>query len=146
VGWGAVHALAGRDVVDAVAGLIVLSRDEDLQVRNWATFGLAQMTEIDSPASREALLARITGADPEVRGEALIGLSARGEDGVLGPLEQELRGKFHGAWTIQAADRLGAHGLLPVLVALKSRLESRDLHRLGCELDAANASCRQGSG
>lgn len=59
--------------------LIALSRDEDGQVRDWATFALARQTSLDTPALREALRARLDDPDFETMSEAVAGLAARGE-------------------------------------------------------------------
>ena len=58
--------------------------------RNWATFALGALSELDSPAIREALAARLADADDEVRGEAIGGLAKRQDeravDAILGEL------------------------------------------------------------
>jgi HEAT repeat protein len=140
VRWGALAALTHRDDPISTGGLIILSRDDDYDIRNWATFGLGQMTDADSPEIRAALLDRVTEEDHEIRGEALIGLAKRGDMRVLEPLQKELAGEFYGAWCIEAAQELKLAGLKPSLVALKSRLAPIDLKHFGDQLDEAIAS------
>jgi len=66
----------------AIDALIELTSDMDRGVRNWATFGLAQC-EVDTPAVREALALRLSEEDEEIRGEAISGLSRRGDTRVV---------------------------------------------------------------
>ncbi|MFM9942320.1 MAG: hypothetical protein ACKVP7_22790 [Hyphomicrobiaceae bacterium] len=143
--YAVAFTLGGRHDPLSTGTLIDLTHDVDASVRNWATFGLAQQTEVDTPAIRAALLARIDDSDlelgAEIRGEALIGLAARQDPRVLAQLERELAGEFHGAWCIKAASMLRAPSLGPLLAALKARLDPEDLHAFGDELDAAIAAC-----
>ena len=79
-----------HDAEAAPKVLIDLSSDEDEDVRNWATFGLAQMLDTDTPEIREALLNRLHDEYDEIRGEALLGLALRKDERVIEPLIQEL--------------------------------------------------------
>jgi HEAT repeat protein len=63
--------------------VIALSCDEDSNVRDWATFGLGSIIDIDSTAIREALLARLKDDDDETRIEAIEGLALRGDARVV---------------------------------------------------------------
>lgn len=83
--------LGPRSGDEALEALIHLSSDEDLDVRNWATFGLGSMREDDTPALREALDARLSDPDFEVRGEALLGLAIRGARHAIPAVLNELR-------------------------------------------------------
>jgi HEAT repeat protein len=81
VRFGVIHALGGmggEHPAPAVAeAAIELTRDPDRDVRNWATFVLGLGFEVDTPAVRDALAARIGDADAATRAEALAGLVAR---------------------------------------------------------------------
>lgn len=79
VRFGVVMALLGYADADAVAGLIALSRDDDADVRDWATFGLGSQTDADTPALREALIARLRDRDGDTDQEAIFGLACRGD-------------------------------------------------------------------
>jgi HEAT repeat protein len=57
--------------------LIGLSRDADAQVRDWAVFGLGELLELDTPALRAALTARLADL-PAIAGRAREGLERRG--------------------------------------------------------------------
>jgi HEAT repeat protein len=58
VRYAVVLGLLGHEDGRAVRALIELSADTDADVRDWATFGLGQQIELDTPEIREALYAR----------------------------------------------------------------------------------------
>jgi len=68
--------------------------DDDDEVRNWATFGLAsasvagpgRLRTLDSIAIRDALRKRLNDSFDEVRDEAIWGLALRKEPAALGIL------------------------------------------------------------
>jgi len=97
--------------------LTVLTRDEDPEVRNWATFTLGFQVEVDSPAIRAALWERTTDEHPEAREEGIRGLARRHDlRGV--PLLAELLDDPEGvhALTFIAARIMGIPELLPHLL------------------------------
>jgi hypothetical protein len=51
--------------------------------RNWATFGLASLTEEDNPQLRDALFARLFDENHEIQGEAICGLALRKDSRVI---------------------------------------------------------------
>jgi HEAT repeat protein len=63
----------------SVQALIDLSTDHDDDVRDWATFALGSLCQVDTAQVREALFARVSDEDADVRGEALVGLATRGD-------------------------------------------------------------------
>jgi len=63
------YTLGGRSDDLAYDALVILSGDQDLDTRNWATFGLGTLCERDSTIIREALVTRLSDSDDEVRGE-----------------------------------------------------------------------------
>ena len=105
----------------AITTLIELSTDPHDWVRDWATLGL-MVVDADTPALRDALLARLADHDAEIRGQALIGLAERGDRRVLEPLRRELSGPFEGYWAVEAAEKLGDSSLHSVLRDLHERL------------------------
>lgn len=121
---GVVLALSVHEA--GVDTLIQLSADPDQDVRNWATFALgSQLEQVDTPALRDALVARLTEADLEVRGEALLGLALRRDPRVIEPLRRELESGELTVLAIEAAQRLG---------------DSQFARVLRAELDAAPAT------
>lgn len=110
--WVATGDFYGREI-DA---LIRLTRDPDPQVRNWATFGLGSVAEVDTRAVRDALWDR-TGDDlRDAREEAIHGL-ARRHDPRATALVIELLEAQEGARvnTFHAAASLGDPALLRYL-------------------------------
>lgn len=53
--------------------LLRLTQDTDEDVRDWATFGLGVLGNIDSDEIREALVRRLTDSVEDVREEAMLG-------------------------------------------------------------------------
>lgn len=52
VRYGVSYGLAGQDGPSAVAALLLLSKDEDRDVRDWATFALGSQTDLDTSSTR----------------------------------------------------------------------------------------------
>ncbi len=61
----------------SIQQLIVLMRDIDEDVRDWATFGLGNQGETDMPEIRDALMQRVDDPFEDARIEAFIGLGKR---------------------------------------------------------------------
>jgi hypothetical protein len=75
----------------AVETLLELMRDEDEDVRDWATFGLGVQGDADSPAIREALVKRLGDPFPNAREEAVEALAKRKDLRVLPALKALLQ-------------------------------------------------------
>lgn len=107
----------------AVAALVKLTRDEDSDVRDWATFGLGtQLAEVDGPEVRAALFERTRDADAGVRGEALMGLVRRRDPRALDLVRAELGRDHVTVLTAEAAGELADPALAPALRALYQRV------------------------
>jgi HEAT repeat protein len=91
---------------DSLATLRELSRDPDSDVRDWATFGLAQ-SDTDDADTREALFARIDDSDADTRAEAMYGLAKRADERVRDPLRLELERGDVGSLVVEAAALMG---------------------------------------
>ena len=83
--------LGPRTDDDAIGALLGLTKDEDRDVRDWATFGLGDMGQADSPDIRSALAQRLRDGDEEIRGEAMVGLANRRAPEVIPAILDELR-------------------------------------------------------
>jgi HEAT repeat protein len=123
---GVVSGLLTREDDDSVATLIRLSADEDFNVRDWATFGLGKQIDLDRPAIRDALAARLDDPDGPTRGEALVGLAIRRDERVVPALlaalamdEDEFGERYD--LVLEAADELADPRLLPALLARRGR-------------------------
>lgn len=78
------------DDTTAVDVLIRLTRDEDEDVRDWATFGIRALGKSDSPAIRDALVARLDDSFEDARQEAIVGLARLKDERVVPALELTL--------------------------------------------------------
>lgn len=83
--------LGPRAEDDAIQALLGLTKDDDRDVRDWATFGLGDMGHADSPQIRAVLADRLLDVDDEIRGEAMVGLANRGVTEVIPAILDELR-------------------------------------------------------
>lgn len=87
----------------AVETLLILIRDRDSDVRDWATFGLGSLSNSDSPEIREVLYSALNDSDEDAQGEALVGLARRKDIRVLPILLSRFEGDEIDDWTIEAA-------------------------------------------
>jgi HEAT repeat protein len=73
-----------------VDALLALMQDTDEQVRDWATFGLGVLGDLDTNEIRDALFQRLADPDTDVLEESLVGLSKRKDQRALHSLIAEL--------------------------------------------------------
>jgi HEAT repeat protein len=69
--------LGAVDTPEAQEVLLKLMTDQDADVRNWATFGVGQQSDVDTDQVRAALVVALTDDDADVRYEGIIGLGRR---------------------------------------------------------------------
>jgi HEAT repeat protein len=141
VRFGLVHGLSGHSDENAIETLIELSRDDDDDVRDWATFGIGTLLSSDTPEIRAALRARIDDADADTRAEGIVGLARRKDTGITELLKQELSSDSVDYLMIEAAEELGDSRLYPVLLALRKRWPEDRESELRY-LDDAIAACK----
>ena len=103
----------------AIAALIALSADADEDVRDWATFGLAQQVQTDTTAVRDALAARARDTHDDARAEALLGLALRADPRALEGVRRDLMSENVGRLSVETAAVLADPSLLPALTALR---------------------------
>jgi hypothetical protein len=138
--YAAVHGLMPHDLPHVVVALAKLSRDSDRDVRNWATFALGSQFDSKSPTLCEALQGRVSDPDPEIRGEALLGLARRGDVSIAPMVQLELDGEFHGDWAVEAAGLLADPRFLPALKGLLVRLNGEDVVHFRGSVESAIAA------
>jgi HEAT repeat protein len=90
----------------SVSTLIKLMSDKDSEVRDWATFGLGDLGDFDSPEIRDALFQNLGDADEDVREEALVGLAKRQDLRSLPEVMKALEGDEPSTRTLDAANLL----------------------------------------
>ena len=139
--YAAVHGLMPHDVPNVVTAVAKLSRDSDRDVRNWATFTLGSQFESKSPKLCDALQERVSDPDPEIRGEALLGLARRGDVSIAPIVQRELEDEFHGDWAVEAAGLLADPRFLPNLKGLLDRLDGENAVYFRGSVESAIAAC-----
>jgi HEAT repeat protein len=112
------YTLGDRSDDPACGALVILSGDQDLDTRNWATFGLGSLCEGDSPVIREAPVARLLDSDDEVRGEATVGLARRQDVRAAEAILRELGREDVLNLAIEAAEEIPRSEFLPRLEEL----------------------------
>jgi len=115
--WQVAVALGSYEEPEAIEGLIRLSSDPSNEVRDWATFGLGTLRDDDTPEIRAALRRNLSDDDLDVRGEALVGLARRGDDGIVEALVKLLTPDCH-VYELDAAEALADPRLVEPLQAL----------------------------
>jgi HEAT repeat protein len=118
--------------------LIRLSEDSDSEVRDWATFGLGTLSDVDGPDVRAALLARAEDLNHEARAEALFGLAVRRDPRAVPHLIRALQSQHVGGLEVDAAAAAGDPRLLPALWALQHSGRA-DQSRLRRAIDRCSA-------
>lgn len=119
---------------EALAALIRLSRDSDVEVRDWATFGLGTLSNADGPDVRAALLARAEDSYSEARAEALFGLAIRRDPRAVPPLIRALESAAAGKLEVEAAAEAADPRLVPALEAM-DRAGRGDRHQVRRAID-----------
>jgi HEAT repeat protein len=137
VRFGVAFGLARQKTAGAIATLVELSRDKDRDVRDYATFGLAELNSLNTKAIRDALVARLGERDVEIRGQALIGLAQRKDPRVLKPLQKELKRRFRGGWCLEAAELACNPSIYPLLIKMRRHWKFPDGHWFTTSLDEA---------
>jgi HEAT repeat protein len=89
----------------ALVALRTLSADSHDDVRDWATFALAE-SDADDDATVEALAARSDDPDDDTRAEGIFGLARRRDPRARRLVEQELARPRHGALAERARELL----------------------------------------
>ena len=116
--YAVADCLSGREDALSIATLIQLSDDPDSEVRDWATFGLGSLCDIDSTAIRTALFARLEDDDEDTRCEAMVGLATRNDTRAAGAVHKELKEDSVNGLAIAAAGLLCNPQFLPRLQEL----------------------------
>jgi HEAT repeats len=87
----------------SVKALLLLSEDTDEEVRDWATFGLGVLGDMDSREIRDALARRLDDSNADACEEAMVGLGKRRDEHVLPGLMNALRQPAVSCRVVEAA-------------------------------------------
>jgi HEAT repeat protein len=140
---GVVFSLLGQESSEAIDVMLLLSRDEDLDTRNWAMFGLGTQIEMDSPQIRQALHKGTFDDDSEIRGEALVGLANRKDSSVIELLLNEWK-TFEDVsiLSVEAAEIVASPRLYSTLVELENTLDLEEDVYFEYQLQHALDACK----
>jgi hypothetical protein len=108
----------GANASVLLPALFALMEDEDDDVRDWATFGLARQLELDGHGVRAALARNLDDLSEDVRDEAIAGLARRHDRRALEPLRERLERAGPANLVLEAACYLADATLLPALRAI----------------------------
>ena len=115
---GGVSSEAGSIVV--ARALIARFRDHDPEIRDWATFGVGSVLDVDSGEVRDALRRELEDSDYDVQCEALVGLARRGDPAMAEVALRLLSAESVGRLAVEAAAVIGDQRLLPALQQLST--------------------------
>ena len=105
---------------DILSAALKLGRDEDEEVRNWATFAFANGIDNDSPGIRGHLKQQLEDSFQDVRQEAAVALALRKDRSVYDLIQKELSNKGPAPLWIDAAGNTRDEMFLPRLRELRS--------------------------
>jgi len=142
VRYGVVIGLLTHEAPEAVDTLITMSRDSEADVRNWAIFGLGSQIDIDTPELRKALFDGLNDPDDEVRGEAMVGLAARGAPSIVDVILKEWELDSINKLSIEAARHASDVRLLPCLESFLETMNLDDDIAYREEIEKAIAACK----
>ena len=109
----------GEDLTSISKVLVELTKDEDAEVREFATFGIGTLLEnVEGQDISDALVSRITDDDLGTRWEAILGLARRGDESVFGVIDSALRQEPTHPKAVEAAAALGDVRLYPLLLSV----------------------------
>lgn len=124
---------------EVISALIRLSRDDEPQVRDWATFSLATQIDDGSELVASTLLNRVEDCDFDTRSEALVGLARRADLRVIPYLCNELCSDRVGQLAVESAKILARAELLAPLQKL-SKWWDVDVELLAGAIEACSVS------
>lgn len=85
-----VFALLSVENIKAIKTLVELTKDKNVAIKDWATFGIGVQISTDNEMIRKALWQRINDEDQSTRFEAILGLALRKDKNIKEVLKNEL--------------------------------------------------------
>lgn len=135
--------LEDRPQPEGIQALIQLSDDSDQEIRDWATFGLGSLVNLDSDEIRDALSRRLDDPEGDTAGEALVGLARRRDLNIVARVDSLLQAEEVGNLTVEAAGELADRTFVPSLQRLEHIGWAKGDPR-GWLLEKALIACRTG--
>jgi HEAT repeat protein len=103
-----------------LSALIDLTRDPEDEIRDWATFGLGVLTDVDTADLRVALVDRLADDHEDTRDEAMIGLARRSDPAVKDTILAALGPGSVSNLAVESAALLADDDFLPLLIELRA--------------------------
>ena len=138
-------ALGSYPEADSIDALLRLAKDDSDAVRDWATFGIGSMQEVDDSKVRDLLWANLQDKDEDVRGEALVGLAIRKDERII-PVLLELLDTNCRVFELNASESVASPLLSERLNTIKDAVSNEngiDSYWFGCLLDAIDACSKK---
>lgn len=110
-----VNAISCLEDDQSIDTLILLSEDTSSSVRNWATFSLGTLIEINNKKITDALWKRVDDKHHETKQEAILGLAIRKDTRVKEIVKRELKHGEYGTLLFEAIETLNDRDFLPLL-------------------------------
>ena len=139
-------ALGSYSGAESINTLIRLAKDESDAVRDWATFALGSIHEVDNAEVRDLLWANAHDNDEDVRGEALVGLAVRKDERIIPILLDRLDTNCR-VFELNASEEIASPLLLGRLNMIKASVANEsdvDRYWYGCLLDAIDTCSEHG--
>jgi hypothetical protein len=110
-----ISALSGIENSNASNVLIEFTEHKVSAIRNWSTFGIGTLIELDSKEIRNALWKRSLDTDYETKSEAIVGLTNRKDEKIKSVIISELENGDYGTLLLEAIVTLNDKELIPLL-------------------------------
>ena len=104
--------------ITVASALIDRFDDSDSGIRDWATFGVGSILDVDSDEIRSALRSNLEDPDLDVQCEALVGLARRGDPSAVEATLRLLSAESVGRLVVEATGLIGDPTLFPALERL----------------------------
>lgn len=138
-------ALGRYSEADSIETLLRLAKDDSDAVRDWATFGIGTLQDVDNPKIRDLLWTNLQDMDQDVRGEALVGLAIRKDERIIPVLLERLDANCRG-YELNPSESVASPLLLERLITIKDSVANAneiDSYWYRCLLDAIDACSKK---
>lgn len=112
---GVTSALSGLESKMAIETLISLCEDKRSYIRDWATFGIGNLLDIDNDNIRKCLWKRVNDKHQDTKLEAILGLAKRKDKAIKTFIVRELLDGEFGTLLFEAIEELNDKSLVPIL-------------------------------